>query len=258
MKDVRVEFLKEKNVNKAVELIREKGKYKILSEYAFFLDKRTYFKVDEYGNVNKKTYNPLPLIFYFCDDEKILAESLFKYADVKEKQNIKKIDRTSNLDIATLKKNLMKTLVNMNLDFSKIFAKELFSRDRKSFFEVLYNFSLMGNPNDLKLFFVYVLENIFNKIEYDENIFYIFIAYLTKQRDNFEIYLETKDIEKIDLNRLKSFFAEKDKYMEIFLDVTSRYKFENIKKFRSVLLQYFKKEFDFNEDLKNVLKISGE
>ena len=29
MKDVRVEFLKEKNVNKAVELIREKGKYNI-------------------------------------------------------------------------------------------------------------------------------------------------------------------------------------------------------------------------------------
>ena len=85
MKDVRVEFLKEKNVNKAVELIREKRKYKILSEYASFLDKRTYFKVDEYGNVNKKTYNPLPLIFYFCDDEKILAESLFEYADIKEK-----------------------------------------------------------------------------------------------------------------------------------------------------------------------------
>ena len=146
----------------------------------------------------------------------------------------------------------------MNLDFSKIFAKELFLRDKKSFFEVLYNFSLMGNPNDLKLFFVYVLENIFNKIEYDENIFYIFIAYLTKQRDNFEVYLEANNIEKIDLNGLKSFFVEKDKYMEIFLDVTSRYKFENIKKFRSVLLQYFKKEFDFNEDLKNVLKISGE
>ena len=137
------------------------------------------------------------MIFYFCDDEKILAESLFKYADIKEKQ------------------------------------KE-------------------------KLFFVFFLENIFNKIEYDENIFYIFIAYLTKQRDNFEIYLEANNIEKIDLNGLKSFFVEKDKYMEIFLDVTSRYKFENIKKFRSVLLQYFKKEFDFNEDLKNVLKISGE
>ena len=57
---------------------------------------------------------------------------------------------------------------------------------------------------------------------------------------------------------MKSFFAEKNKYMEIFLDVTGRYKFENIKKFRSVLLQYFKKEFGFNEDLKNVFKISGE
>ena len=37
----------------------------------------------------------------------------------------------------------------------------------------MYNFALMGNPKDLKLFFVYALEEIFSKINYDENIFYI-------------------------------------------------------------------------------------
>lgn len=35
-KDVKVEFLKEKNLNTCIELIKEKGKFNILSEYANF------------------------------------------------------------------------------------------------------------------------------------------------------------------------------------------------------------------------------
>ena len=179
-KDAKVEFLREKNLEKAIELIKEKGKFTILSEYSSFFDMRTYFKVNEDGDISQKTYNPITLLYLFCDNEKNLAEYLFKYSYPEEKQNIKKIDRASNLDIETLKKNLMKTLVNSHLDFSKTFAKELFLRDKKAFFETMYNFSLMGNPKDLKLFFVYALEEIFSIINYDENIFYIIITYLTK------------------------------------------------------------------------------
>ena len=192
-KDVKVEFLKEKNLNTCIELIKEKGKFNILSEYANFYDRRTYFKVNENGDIFQKTYNPITLLYLFCDDEKKLADYLFKYSYAEEKQNIKKIDRASNLDIETLKRNLMKTLVNSHFDFSKTFAKELFLRDKKSFFETAYNFSLMGNPKDLKLFFVYALEEIFSKINYDENIFYTIIAYLTKFRDDYSIYMNSTD-----------------------------------------------------------------
>ena len=192
-KDSKVEFLREKNLEKAIELIKEKGKFAILSEYSTFFDMRTYFKVNEDGDITQKSYNPITLLYLFCDDEKKLAEYLFKYSYPEEKQNIKKIDRASNLDIETLKKNLMKTLTNSNLDFSKIFAKELFLRDKKAFFENMYNFALMGNPKDLKLFFVYTLEEIFSKIAYDENIFYTIIAYLTKFRDNYSIYMEVNE-----------------------------------------------------------------
>ena len=52
----------------------------------------------------------------------------------------------------------------------------------------------MGNPKDLKLFFVYALEEIFSKIVYDENIFYTIIAYLTKFRDDYSIYMEASNI----------------------------------------------------------------
>ena len=122
-KDTKLEFLREKNLDKAIELIKEKGKFAILSEYSIFFDMRTYFKVNEDGDIFQKSYNPIILLYLFCNVEKKLAEYLFKYSYPEEKQNIKKIDRASNLDIETLKKNLMKTLTNSNLDFSKIFSK---------------------------------------------------------------------------------------------------------------------------------------
>ena len=248
-KDSKVEFLREKNLEKAIELIKEKGKFAILSEYSTFFDMRTYFKVNEDGDITQKSYNPITLLYLFCDDEKKLAEYLFKYSYPEEKQNIKKIDRASNLDIETLKKNLMKTLTNSNLDFSKIFAKELFLRDRKAFFETIYNFALMGNPKDLKLFFVYTLEEIFSKIAYDENIFYTIIAYLTKFRDDYSIYMEASNIS----FDMETYSDDKKIYISIFEKVLERYNLKNENKFKISLYKYFEKDFTLNQDLKNIL-----
>ena len=248
-KDSKVEFLREKNLEKAIELIKEKGKFAVLSEYSVFFDMRTYFKVNEDGDITQKSYNPITLLYLFCDDEKKLAEYLFKYSYPEEKQNIKKIDRASNLDIETLKKNLMKTLTNSNLDFSKIFAKELFLRDRKAFFETMYNFALMGNPKDLKLFFVYTLEEIFSKIAYDENIFYTIIAYLTKFRDDYSTYIETSNIS----FDIETYSDDKKIYINIFEKVLERYSLKNENKFKISLYKYFVKDFVLNQDLKNIL-----
>ena len=250
-KDAKVEFLREKNLEKAIELIKEKGKFTILSEYSSFFDMRTYFKVNENGDVNQKSYNPITLLYLFCDNEKNLAEYLFKYSYPEEKQNIKKIDRASNLDIETLKKNLMKTLVNSHLDFSKTFAKELFLRDKKAFFETMYNFSLMGNPKDLKLFFVYALEEIFSIINYDENIFYIIIAYLTKFRDDYSTYMEVAE-NNLSLDN-SNYSDDKKFYINIFEKVLKKYNLKNENRFKISLYKYFKKDFTLNQDLKNIL-----
>ena len=250
-KDSKVEFLREKNLEKAIELIKEKGKFTILSEYSTFFDMRTYFKVNEDGDIFQKSYNPITLLYLFCNNEKNLAEYLFKYSYPEEKQNIKKIDRTSNLDIETLKKNLMKTLVNSHLDFSKTFAKELFLRDKKSFFEVMYSFSLMGNPKDLKLFFVYALEEIFSIINYDENIFYIIIAYLTKFRDDYSTYMEVAE-NNLSLDN-SNYSDDKKFYINIFEKVLKKYNLKNENRFKISLYKYFKKDFTLNQDLKNIL-----
>ena len=249
-KDVKVEFLKEKNLNTCIELIKEKGKFNILSDYANFYDRRTYFKVNENGDIFQKTYNPITLLYLFCDDEKKLADYLFKYSYAEEKQNIKKIDRASNLDVKTLKKNLMKTLTNSHLDFSKIFAKELFLRDKKAFFELMYNFSFMGNPKDLKVLFVYALEEIFNQIDYDENIFYTIIAYLTKFRDDYSIYMEASNIS---FDVAETYSDDKKIYINIFEKVLEKYNLKNVNKFRASLYKYFEKDFTLNQDLKNIL-----
>ena len=42
----------------------------------------------------------------------------------------------------------------------------------------MYNFSFMGNPKDLKVLFVYALEEIFNQINYDENNFFILLLHI--------------------------------------------------------------------------------
>ena len=250
-KDSKVEFLRKKKLEKAIELIKEKGKFAVLSEYSAFFDMRTYFKVNEDGDIFQKSYNPITLLYLFCDDEENLAEYLFKYSYPEEKQNIKKIDRATNLDIETLKKNLIKTLVNSHLDFSKTFAKELFLRDKKAFFETVYNFALMGNPKDLKLFFVYALEEIFSKINYNENIFYTIIAYLTKFRDNYSIYMEVNEN---NLNFDSSNYSDDKKiYLNILGKVLNKYKLKNVNKFRASLYKYFEKDFTLNQDLKNIL-----
>ena len=250
-KDSKVEFLREKNLEKAIELIKEKGKFAVLSEYSVFFDMRTYFKVNEDGDIFQKLYNPITLLYLFCDDEKNLAKYLFKYSYPEEKQNIKKIDRASNLDIETLKKNLIKTLVNSHLDFSKTFAKELFLRDKKAFFENMYNFALMGNPKDLKLFFVYALEEIFSKIAYDENIFYTVIAYLTKFRDDYSTYME---VDENNLNfDMENYSDDKKIYINIFEKVLEKYDLKNKNKFKISLYKHFEKDFTLNQDLKNIL-----
>ena len=251
-KDVKVEFLKAKNLDTCIELIKEKGKFNILSDYANFYDRRTYFKVNENGDIFEKSYNPITLLYLFCDDEKKLADYLFKYSYVEEKQNIKKIDRASNLDIESLKKNLMKTLTNSHLDFSKIFAKELFLRDKKAFFELMYNFSFMGNPKDLKVLFVYALEEIFNQINYDENIFYTIIAYLTKFRDDYSIYMNsTDDNIKFDI---ENYNEDKKIYLNIAEKIFTRYNLKNENKFKISLCRYFENDFELNQDLKDILK----
>lgn len=250
-KDIKVEILRERNEEQIKSMINEKGKYKVLSYFSPFYDRRTYFKVDDLGNIFLKDYNPILILFAFSDDENKLANYIFKYSYPEEKRVLRKIDRKSNLDIKELRVNLIKTLISGNLDFSKSFAKELYLRSEKDFFEVLYIFSLMGNPKNIKLLYVYALEKILGEVKYNEEAIYTVIAYLSKVKDEYSVYINSSD-RNIEVNS-SNFNEDKEIYMKVFNKVMSKYNFENIDKFKNNLNTCFKEDFNLNEDLKEVL-----
>ena len=192
-------IIKEGRKEELKSLLEEYGKVEVLSSCAQFLDKRAYVTIDITGNIKRKKGNLTLPIFAFLNDTTLLNEEIFNSSALRERQNIDKIERFSSLDIEKVKSNFIKTLFNGNLEFSKKYGKELFLRDRESFFELVANFASIGN-NSMKPLMVLALDKLM--IEYDENIFYLFISYMTKYRDNTDFY-ENSSEDFIELGEIK-------------------------------------------------------
>lgn len=252
-KDIKIEILREKNRDRLKEMISINGKYETFSYFAPFYDRRTYFKINGDGDIVSKNFNPILILFALVSDVEKLTSFILKYSYPEEKQNLKKIERASNLSIEKSRENLMKTLYSQNLNFSKIFAKELYLRSEKDFFEVLYTFSLMGNPKNMKIFFVYALEKIFKEYKYDENILYLVISYLTKYKDEYSTYLSSGNDKLNKLIEIEKLTEDKRLYFKIFEEVISKYNFKNKIKFQNTLIKYFEQNFILDSDIKEAL-----
>jgi hypothetical protein len=170
-----------------ISLIAKLGKFEVFNNFAELLNKRSFFSMDIYGNIKRKSLNYALPIFSFFNDENILAESLLELAAPEEREKIYKIDRFSNVDIETVKTNFIKTTASGNLDFAKRYGKELFLRDKNEFFKVISGFVLVGNIRSLKALMVLSIAEITKLYEkpFNDNIFYIFMSYMCKYRDNF-------------------------------------------------------------------------
>lgn len=180
-------ILKGKEEKKLGTLLKEYGKIRVLSEIAQFLDKRAYITIDISGNLKRKKANLTLPIFAFFNDDTLLKQEILNSCDIKERQKFDKIERFSSLDIEKVKLNFIKTLFNGNLEFSKKYGKELFLRANSDFFKIVSNFSLIGDSTNIKPLMVLALKKLM-KDNYDENIFHLFISYMTKYRDNTAIY----------------------------------------------------------------------
>lgn len=167
-------------------LIKSEGKRAVLSQFAEILDKRAYVTIDLEGNIKRKDVNLILPLFALNDDEDKLADILVRNADEKERQNFDKIERFSSLDIEKVKKNFIKTVMHGNFDFAKKYGKELFLRDNRSFYEILATFVCIGNSNSLKGLVMLAAKELLT--EYDDNIFTLFISYITKFRDDTQNY----------------------------------------------------------------------
>lgn len=186
-----INIIKEQNRKSLISMIDKQGKVNILASYAEVLDKRAYFTVDKEGEIKRKKFNLPFLTFAYLDNHEILAENLIKYIDFRERQNFDKIERYSNIELEKVKQNFIKTLVNGNLYFAKRYGKELFLRDRKGFYEMATKFACMGESTSQKSLFVLSLKRLLPK-DYNEGIFYLFISYLCKYRDDFNRYERAK------------------------------------------------------------------
>ena len=174
--------------NEILNLIQEDGKLKTLSLFAQILDKRAYVTIDSNGNLKRKEGSMILPIFAFFNDNEFLADSILKYADLKERQILDKIERFSNIDMDKVKENLMKTMFNGNIDFAKKYGKELFLRDKEAFFNLLGSFVTIGNSDSLKGLFLVAFDKLMEECEYEGNVFYLLMAYITKFRDNTSNY----------------------------------------------------------------------
>lgn len=235
-------IIKEKNKNEIINMLKTNGKIKTLSFFAEVLNKRAYFTLDSEGTIKRKKLNYIIPIFAFSDDFNYLADSIINFSDLKEREKISDINRLSNIEVSKLKEKLMKTLVNGNLDFSKKYGKELFLRDREEFYKIVLEFSFLGDMKSLKPLLILSFKKLFENAEYEENVFFLLISYLTKYRDNFYFYENCeKDDNIVEVKNLKESIILNKNLLESMegLEVLSTlkalemYDFKNFDKFLS-------------------------
>lgn len=165
--------------------IEEKGKYKVFSEFAEIMDKRSYFTVDIAGDITRKEVNPILLEFPYEEDAKELARMIVEYGDPKERRVISAISRLSNVEVPKLREKLMTTLVHGNFDHAIRYAKELFLREESLFFDQMQIFVHLGEKNNHKKEVLQALREVIKVVKYDERLFHLYLSFLTRYRDNY-------------------------------------------------------------------------
>lgn len=165
--------------------IEEKGKYKVLSDFAEIMDKRSYFTVDVAGNIQRKQANPILLHYPQEENVEKLAKMILEYGEPKERQQIHAVSRLSNVEIPKLQEKLMTTLVHGNFDYAKRYAKELYLRNGDTFFAQMELFVSLGKEENQKKEVLEAFRKCMKEVAYEERLFYLYLSFLTRYRDNY-------------------------------------------------------------------------
>ncbi|MBZ4683595.1 MAG: hypothetical protein JG768_1019 [Fusobacteriales bacterium] len=169
------------------------GILNFLIKIAPYTNKRTYFKIDNNGDITKYGFNKIYLYLAFLND--ISSKYLFDFLDKKNRIKFKKIDRLSNLSKDKLSKNLFKIFYNRDFNIAIKYSKELYLKDKNLFIELITKYILMNDIYSEKaLFFISFLE-LTKYIEHKNDIDYIlypFIYYLVNRESDFYEYENSK------------------------------------------------------------------
>lgn len=156
-------LLKEVDFESFTKLYETKGFYGLLDETKEFNNYRSYFGINQYGDIKIKPFNKsLVNLTYF--GEEALKEYFYEGLFIKERKKIDKIDRLSAYKIEDLEKNLYKIFYNRDLSFALRYSKEFILKDKNLFVTKLAHFVLLDRVINEKalitLALIKALENV--------------------------------------------------------------------------------------------------
>ena len=209
-----------------------------IETYGNHFEKRKYFTIDEEFEIIKKEpsfIQEMAYIFFQTKNSSIKnqIESLIKeefFHTYKEKD--KKIERMSKFEKEKLKESFRRSIVNKDTIHSIKLGNELFHRDRKVFFEIMYKFSLISSDCNklVKTFFAEIMLDIdgtFNEIrKYTDEIIKNIINYFVKSESEFIDYSCKNSIEYFVRNKTDLLY--KKIYMKKYSEIIEKYNINNI------------------------------
>ncbi|MDO5089887.1 MAG: hypothetical protein Q4D53_08885, partial [Leptotrichiaceae bacterium] len=226
-------------------------------------EKRKYFTINKKFELMKKEPSfilELAYIYYKTKDRAlentIKEEFLNTY-----KEKDKRIDRMSKVEKEKLKESFRRSLINKDIIHSVKLGNEIFHRNKKEFFEIMYKFSLISADSNklIKTFFMeLLLENMEksseNRVRTDE-IIRNTVNYFVKSESEFINYSDERNVQYFIRNKTDLLYEVI--YTEKYNEIVKKYNIGNIpeikfetdgKKYREMsqskqhLYNYLKKE----------------
>ena len=234
-----------KNKIEKMEIFKETADFfQFILKYKNCFSKKKYFTVDKNFKIIRKEPSfilELANIYYSGTgnkDEEI-ERILEKEFSETYKEKEKRIDRMSKIEFSKLKDSYRRALINASAEHSVKLGNELMYRDKKIFFEIMYNFAFVSCDCN-KLIKAYFTEKILdetdkneegnfsaNRIFRDEIIKNI-INYFIKSDREFLDYENESDIKYFMENKADLLY--KKIYTEKYDEIVKKYDIKNIRK----------------------------
>lgn len=238
----------------------EKSRGSFLRKLIHTTNKKAFFTIDELGGIKRKEGNYVLFSALYENDEKFLRY-FQSQMDFSEQDSLKdnSLSRIQNIDTVSMKKNIIKLVVNGKLEYGIKYLYELYKRDEEEFFKFISEIVLMDNIKSEKSLYIHSMREFFEKFGYSLEVFYFVISYITKLR--FDLY-EYENV-CVDENLTKESLRERfnnniEKYRNVeglkvlgYLNLLEKYEYINDKKYISIL----KEKMDRVEKLENVEKL---
>ena len=162
-----------KNKIETMEIFKETADFfQFILKYKNCFSKKKYFTVDKNFKIIRKEPSfilELANIYYSGTENKDeeIERILEKEFSETYKEKEKRIDRMSKIEFSKLKDSYRRALINASAEHSVKLGNELMYRDKKVFFEIMYNFALVSCDCN-KLIKAYFTEKMLDETDKDE------------------------------------------------------------------------------------------